>query len=176
MNNAIVKQILSFFFLLALQILVCNHIFVFGFINPDIYLLALLLLPITLPLSAQYTIAFATGLIVDIFNLTLGIHALACLFLITLRPWIIKLLSVNKIKLEETIPSPKTKGFSWLLYYTLILVFIHQTFTTLLEIWSFNRFGMTILSIGINTLLTSLLILCFEYIFIPPKSNFNKSI
>ena len=134
---------------------------------------ALLLLPITLPKSAQYTIGFTTGLIVDIFNLTLGIHALACLFLIALRPLIIKLLSVNKIKIEETVPTPKTKSFSWLLYYTLIMVFIHQTFTTLLEIWSFNRFGMTLLTIGFNTLLTSLLILCFEYIFIPKKSNLN---
>ena len=54
MNNAITKQILSFFLLLALQILVCNHIYVFGFINPNVYLLAILLLPITLPKSAQY--------------------------------------------------------------------------------------------------------------------------
>lgn len=176
MNNAITKQILSFFLLLALQILVCNHIYVFGFINPNVYLLAILLLPITLPKSAQYAIGFTTGLIVDIFDLTLGIHAVATLALIALRPWIIKLLSVNKIKTEEIIPTPKTKDFSWLLYYTLIMVFIHQTFTSLLEIWSFNRFGMTFLSILINTAITTLLILCIEYIFIPNKSNLNQSL
>lgn len=176
MNNTIVKQFLSFFLLLALQILVFNHIYVFGFINPDIYLLALLLLPITLPKSAQYTIGFATGLIVDIFDLTLGIHAVASLILIALRPLIIKLLSVNKIKLEEEAPSPKTKSFTRLLTYTLIMVFIHQTLTCFLETWSFNRIGITLTSIGINTLLTSLLILCIEYIFIPRKSNHNKTI
>ena len=172
----ITKQILSFFLLLALQILVCNHIYVFGFINPNVYLLALLLLPITLPKSAQYAIGFTTGLIVDIFDLTLGIHAVACLIFIALRPWIIKILSVNKIKTEETVPTPKTKDFSWLLYYTLIMVFIHQTFTSLLEIWSFNRFGITLISIVVNTAITSLFILCIEYIFIPNKSNLNKSL
>lgn len=176
MNNAIVKQIISFFFLMALQILVCNHIYAFGFINPNVYLLILLLLPITLPKSAQYAIGFTTGLIVDIFDLTLGIHAVASLILIAIRPWVIKLFSVNKIKTEETTPTPKTKDFSWLLYYTLFMVFIHQTLTNLLEIWSFNRFGMTLLSIGINTLFTTILILCVEYIFIPNKSNLNKSL
>ena len=56
------------------------------------------------------------------------------------------------------------------------MVFIHQTFTSLLEIWSFNRFGMTFLSILINTAITTLLILCIEYIFIPNKSNLNQSL
>ena len=176
MNNAIVKQILSLFLLLALQILVCNHIYVLGFINPDVYLLALLLLPITLPKSAQYAIAFTIGLIVDMFDFTLGIHAVASLVLIALRPFLIKLLSVNKIKADESVPSPKTKDFLWLLYYTIIMVFVHQSLTYMLEIWSFNRLGMTLISVCINTLITSLLILCVEYIFIPRKSNFNQSI
>lgn len=176
MNNAIVKRTLALFLLLAFQILVCNHIFVLGFINPDIYLLSILLLPISLPLSAQYSIAFAIGLCVDIFDFTLGIHATASLFLIALRPLIIKILSVNKIKTGETVPSPKTKDFLWLLYYTLIMVFIHQSFTCMLEIWSFNHFAMTALTIAINTLITSLLILCIEYIFIPRKSNHKQSI
>ena len=102
MNNEFLKHILRFFLLLVLQILVFNHVYIFGFINPDVYLLALLLLPLTLPKSAQYGIAFATGLIVDIFDLTFGVHALAAMFMIALRPLIIKLLSINKKKMDET--------------------------------------------------------------------------
>lgn len=171
MNNEFLKHILRFFLLLVLQILVFNHVYIFGFINPDVYLLALLLLPLTLPKSAQYGIAFATGLIVDIFDLTFGIHALAAMFMIALRPLIIKLLSINKKKMDETVPSPKNKDFKWLLYFTLLTVLVQQTFVSIIETWSFNRFGMTVLNILLNTLFTSLLILCIEYIFIPKKSS-----
>lgn len=173
MNNEVIRQLVRFIALLVAQILICNHVFVFGFINPDIYLMALLLLPMTLPKSAQYAIAFATGFIVDIFDMTFGIHAMAALTLIALRPFVIKLLSINKKKTDDTAPSPKNRDFKWLLYYTMLMVFIHQFFVCMIESWSLNRFGITLLSIAINTGFTSLLILCIEYIFIPKKSNFN---
>ena len=109
MNNELTKQLFRFLLLLALQVLICNHICLFGFMSPDIYLLALMLLPLTLSKSVQYIIAFATGLIVDLFALTYGIHALASLLMITLRPWIIILLSINKKKMDENVPSPKNR-------------------------------------------------------------------
>lgn len=173
MNNEAVRQLVRFIALLLVQILICNHVHVFGFINPDLYLMALLLLPMTMPKSAQYGIAFATGFIVDIFDMTFGFHAIASLIIIALRPWTIKLFSINKKKTDEAAPSPKNRDFKWLLTYTLFIVLIHQFIICMLETSSFNRFGMTLLSVAINTGITSLLILCTEYIFIPNKSNFN---
>lgn len=173
MNNEVVRQFVRFFALLLVQILICNNVYVMGFINPDIYIMALLLLPMTMPKSAQYGIAFATGFIVDIFDITFGIHAMASLLLIALRPWAIKLFSINKKKTDEAAPSPKNRDFKWLLWYTMFIVLIHQFIVCMLETWSFNRFGITLLSIAVNTGITSLLILCIEYIFIPKKSNFN---
>ena len=171
MNNELTKQLFRFFLLLALQVLIFNHICLFGFMSPDIYLLALMLLPLTLSKSVQYIIAFATGLIVDLFALTYGIHALASLLMITLRPWIIILLSINKKKMDENVPSPKNRDFRWLLPYTLLMVFSHQLIIDLIEAWSFSRFGATLLSLAANTLFTSILILCLEYIFIPKKTS-----
>ncbi|MBQ7551723.1 MAG: hypothetical protein IJT04_09385 [Bacteroidales bacterium] len=171
MSSKALKLIFRFILLLILQILICNHIYLFGFLNPNIYLLALLLLPLDLPLSVQYIIAFFTGLVVDAFQMTFGIHASAALLMVAVRPYIILALNVNKKQLATEVPLPGRRDFKWLLSYTLLLVFVHQTLTTMLELWSFHRFGITLLTIMGNTLFTTLIILCAEYLCFPSKTN-----
>ena len=114
MNNKAIRQILVFSLLLALQILVFNHIHLFGFLNPNIYLLALLLLPLELPKSAQYAIAFVAGFIVDIFQMSiLGVNTSASMIVILLRPYVMNLLNVNKKKSEMDVPKPGKKDFKF---------------------------------------------------------------
>ena len=67
MNN-IVANFLRFIVFLTLQILVFNNIKFLGFINPQIYLIPLLLLPLEMKKWIQYVIAFTTGFIIDMFS------------------------------------------------------------------------------------------------------------
>lgn len=169
--NKSTTNILRILLLLGLQVLIFNHIHLFGFLNPSVYLLALFLLPLDIPKSAQYAIAFATGLVVDIFQFTYGIHASACMTFIMLRPYLMYALNVNKKKNDTEVPIPGKKDFRWLLVFTLLMTFSHQLIVTMLEVFSFRQFHHTLLVIFSNTLFTSLLILCIEYIFIPIKKQ-----
>lgn len=171
MINPIVKQILNFLLLLLLQVLVFNHVCLFGFLNPNLYVLALFLIPFTLPKSAQYAIAFVIGFVVDMFNMTFGVHTSASMVLVLLRPYLMNLLNVNKKKVELDIPLPGRKDLKWLLSYTVLLVLIHQVMVTMLEVFSFHRFGLTLLAIILNTAFTSLLVICCEYLFYSDKKD-----
>lgn len=167
--NRVWINILRFALLLAVQILICNHVHLFGFINPYLYILALLLLPLEIPRSAQYLIAFCTGLIIDAFLMTYGVHASASLLLVFVRPYLVHLLNGRHVTEGIERPVPGVKDFRWLFLYTLILVFIHQFTVILLETFNLKEFIFTLLvSIG-NTLFTTLIILSVEYIFIPVK-------
>ncbi|MBR0078437.1 MAG: rod shape-determining protein MreD [Bacteroidales bacterium] len=169
--NRTTENIIRFLVMVALQVLIFNHIHLFGFLNPSVYLLALFLLPLDLPKSAQYAIAFGTGLVIDIFQLTYGIHASACMVFILLRPYLMYALNVNKKKNDTEVPVPGKKDFRWMLIYTLLMTFAHQLLVTMLEVFSFRQFHHTLLVIAANTLFTTLLILCLEYIFIPAKKQ-----
>lgn len=169
--NKTTENIVRFLVLIGLQVLIFNHVHLFGFLNPNVYLLALFLLPLDIPKSGQYAIAFATGFIVDIFQMTYGIHASTCMILILLRPNLMYALNVNKKKNDTEVPMPGKKDFRWLLIYTLLMTFSHQLIVTMLEVFSFQQFLHTLLVIFSNTLFTSLLILCIEYIFIPIKKQ-----
>ncbi|MBP5401483.1 MAG: rod shape-determining protein MreD [Bacteroidales bacterium] len=169
--NKSTTNILRILLMVGLQVLIFNHIHLFGFLNPNVYLLALFLLPLDIPKSAQYAIAFATGLFIDIFQFTYGIHASACMIFILLRPYLMYALNVNKKKNDTEVPIPGKKDFRWLLLFTLLMTLSHQLIVTMLEVFSFRQFHHTLLVIFANTLFTTLLILCMEYIFIPIKKQ-----
>lgn len=167
--NKIIVNVLRFALLLAIQVLVANQVHLFGFINPHIYLLAILLLPIEMPRSTQYVIAFFTGLIVDIFAMSLGVHASATLMIVFLRPYLVTALNGKKKSDGADRPIPGVKNFRWLLLYVFILSFIHHFMVVLLEAFTFRHFLFTFFSALLSALFTTLLILCTEYVFYPLK-------
>lgn len=169
--NKISGQIVRFVVMLLVQVLIFNHVRLLGFLNPNVYLFALFLLPLEMPRSAQYAVAFATGFVVDAFQMTYGIHASACMCFILLRPYLLYALNVNKKRNETEIPVPGKKDFRWLLMYTFLMVLAHQIFVSILEVFSFSNFIYTQIVIVFNALFTTLLVLCIEYIFIPVKKQ-----
>lgn len=172
MNN-VIANILRFLILLVAQVTICQHICLFGYMSPALFLLALFLLPLELPLSLQYLIGFATGFVVDAFAHTLGVSSFACTLTMFLRPYIAHMLNgTNNNKFENIDrPVPGVKDFRWIFLYTLILTSIYEITSVLLETMTFKNFGHTLLVILGNTLFTVFVILCIEYIFHPRAKN-----
>jgi len=166
MNN-VVANILRFFVLLLVQVAICQHISLFGYMTPALFLLALYLLPLEMPLSLQYVIGFATGFVTDAFAHTLGVSSFACTLLMFLRPYIVRMLNgANNVKFENIDrPVPGVKDFRWVFLYTLTLTSIYEVVAVLLETMTFKNLGHTLLVIVGNTLFSVFVILCIEYIF-----------
>lgn len=168
MNN-IVANILRFLILLIVQIAICQHICLFGYMTPALFLLALFLLPLELPFSLQYFIGFATGFVIDAFSHTLGVSSFACTVVMFARPYVSHFLNGSNNNKFENIdrPVPGIKDFRWVFLYTLILTSIYQICAVMLETMTFKNFGHTLLVIIGNIIFSVLVILCVEYIFHP---------
>jgi len=157
--------------LLMLQLMAFNGIHLFGFSTPAVYLLALLLLPLEWPKSVQYLIGFVVGLTIDIFMHTLGVNSAACLLVMLVRPYLVRLLNGRNVTEGVDKPEPGVKDFKWLLVYTLLLSFLHQFIVVMFETKSFHNFGHTSLAIICDTIFTAFLVLCLEYLFFPNRKN-----
>ena len=142
MNKILRDNLLRFAILVPVQILILNYVHLFGFLNPYVYLMALLLLPFNMPKSLQYLIAFVTGLIIDIFSMSYGIHASASTLIIFLRPFFLRMLDGNRATELGNAPLPGLKSFSWIATYTAVLVFIHHFTVTMLEVFTFIISGV----------------------------------
>lgn len=171
MNN-VISNILRFLLLIVLQVFVCNHINLFGFATPALYLLALLLLPLELPLSTQYFIGFFTGFVVDMFTHTLGVNALACLVVMFVRPYLVKRLDSGKSTEGIIRPVPAVKDTKWIFFYVILLSLLHQVLVIMVETSSFANIGHTLLVIVCNTVFTSFLLLCSLYLFYSTQSKY----
>ncbi len=172
MNN-VTANILRFLIMILLQVFLCDYIHLFGFITPAFYLLALFLLPLDMPKSAQYLVGFATGYIVDMFGHTLGVNAAACTVIMFIRPYLTRFLNGRKVSDTVDKPIPGVKNFKWLALYAAVLTLVHQTMVIMVETATFSHFGHTLLCILGNSLLTAFFILCTEYIFYPVKGKNN---
>lgn len=170
MRNSYVKNILRFIFLVLFQVLILNHMNLSGYINPYIYVLFVLLLPVRINKSLLLFFAFLTGLTIDYFGNSLGLHAAATVFMAFARPAVIKAF-FNHIEFfpeeEPGLAKIKAGGF---LKYTLVLVFIHHALLFYLEVFSFQGFLNTLARVALSTLITTVMIMIIVLIFKPPKN------
>ena len=72
--------------LVLTQVLVLNHIQFSGFVNPYVFPLFILLLPFDTKGWVLLFSAFFLGLIIDLFNGTMGMQTFATVFMAFLRP------------------------------------------------------------------------------------------
>lgn len=165
MNRKLVGNIIRFILLAFAQIYIFNKIQVSGYINPQVYVLFILMLPFEISGFWLLTFAFVMGLTVDFFQHTPGMHAAASVMLAFFRPGIIRLVG-KKDHLEPWhYPNVRDAGSLWFLTYTIILVFLHHLFLFYLEVFRFSEFIHTLLKVLINTVLTSLIIMLIQYLF-----------
>lgn len=152
------QNIIRFILLILVQVLVLNNIQFLGFINPYIYILFILSLPVRLPRWVSLLLAFALGLIIDIFSNTPGMHAFASVMVAFFRNNIINLF----ITIDEgNNPTPSYYTFSVGTYvkYVVFMVLIHHTTLFFLEAFSFVHFWLMLAKIILSSLVTILIIL-----------------
>lgn len=161
----ILQNLIRFVFLVLVQVVILNHIQWSGFVNPYVYILFLLLLPIETPKLLLLPIALVTGLTVDMFSNSGGLHAAACVALAFARPGILRLIAPRDGYETETSLSPQTMGVKWFLTYLVILTLIHHLFLFYMEVFRFNEFFLTFFKAILNVIISVLLMVMGQYLF-----------
>ncbi len=165
-SRTVFFNIVRFFFLIFLQVLILNHVNLGGYLNPFFYVYFILLLPFRTPKGVLLIASFLLGLGIDIFTNTIGLNAASCVIMAFARPFVINSISSGPESLIGDTPSLKNQGIKWFLYYTTILVLIHHAFLFYLEIFRFIEFFTTLLRVALSSAFTIMLILISEYLFI----------
>jgi len=149
--------------LILIQVLILNHIQFSGYVNPYIYLLFVLLLPLSTPRYMVLLLAFLIGLTVDIFSNSLGIHSFATVFAAFLRPYIIRLIT-NREEDKSDYPGLKQNKFQWFVSYVSIMVLIHHLVLFYVEVFTFTNFLLTLMRTFFSSLFSIFVIVLSQYI------------
>ena len=110
-------------------------------------------------------IGFISGICLDMFTNTPGLHAAVASLMGYIRPTILNLLVAQEVS-EDLNREPSVGNMGWGPYfiYILILTFIHHFYLVLLEWLQFGDFGYFIGKVTATTLMSILLILLPELI------------
>jgi len=125
MNQYYPKVFLLSLFLIFLQVLIFDRINLFGFMNPSIYIIVLIIHRYDLDQFNYIVVGFLLGFIMDILSQSAGSHSLSCVTISFIRPLI------NKFSLGpnyEDFSSPFSDGIliSNKVLYCFLITIIHQ--------------------------------------------------
>lgn len=163
-SRTIIVNLLRWMALLFIQIFLLRNMAFYNLSTPFIYVLVILLLPFRTPNLLLYLIAFMTGITLDAFYDTLGVHTSACVALAFVRTIFISI-SLNRDSIDEPEPTLGNMGLRWFSLYAVLCIFAHHLILFFLEAfkissWSYTL-GRTLLSV-VFTLFTVILV---EFIF-----------
>jgi rod shape-determining protein MreD len=169
--NQILRNILRYFVLVFVQVLIIKNIELGRFINPFIYVLFIIVLPFETPKWLLLLSAFALGITIDMFYDTAGMHAAACVAMAYVRPGILKLFSPRDGYEFGIQPTIQYLGVPWFLSYAGILVFLHHLVLFFIEIFRFNEFFSTFFRVIVSSVFTMILVVASQYLFHRKKEN-----
>jgi|TARA_B100001094_G_C18102869_1_gene756745 rod shape-determining protein MreD len=163
LNNLIFVNITRFFLLILVQVLILNQINLFGYVNPYLYILFIIIYPFTANKSLLIFSSFLLGLFVDVFSDSGGIHAAASVFIAFIRPAILKYsfgisYEYNTIKISS-------KDYLKQMIYVGSMVFLHHFILFALEIFNINHFLLFLNSVLFSSIFSIVIILCTITLF-----------
>ena len=171
-----VRNLIRFMLLIMVQVYVLNTIpHLHQFITPYIYFLFILWLPFNISRIGLLITGFITGMTLDFFTMTPGLHAAACVLVAYARPFIINILTPKETsEFNYREPSPKSLGWTPYFVYIFVLTLLHHGYLTLLEWLSFGTFLSFLIKIIATTAISMLLILTIELLF-PRRMKFRTN-
>lgn len=170
MATSILTNIIRFVFLLLLQGLIVNRLDLFnGQLLPQVYLFALLMLPIETPRLLTLFIALAVGLLSDMFTGTPGVQASACLVMAYLQPLHQRLVAPRDGYDFGRRPTIKSLGLFWYLSYAIPLILVHHFVMFFMEVFRFDAFLVTLGRVLFSAGGTLLLLVIGQYFLFSSK-------
>lgn len=155
------RRLLVFVALVLAQALVFNHIRLFGYAIPLLYVYFAVAIPRNYPRWATLLWCFTLGLVVDLFSNTPGAAAASMTLIGLLQPYLLELF-VQREAAPNLRPSAKTLGWTKFLTMATTLTFVHCLVFFSLEMFTFvDLLTWALCTVG-STLLTMILLTALE--------------
>ena len=157
MTKTVIHFIVLALALLVLQ-LVCNKIVLFNIAMPVVFIYLILRLPVNLHSGWVLTVAFFSGLLMDIFTNTPGMNSLACTMMAAVRRPVFNLFVSRENDMNIPIPSVDSMGIGDYFKYMATLVTIYCALIFLIQAFSLHNIVLTLARIAGSSILSIIII------------------
>ena len=165
MTNKVLINVFRFIILILLQVLIIRNINLGTYFIMLPYVLFILSLPFETPRLVILGLSFVTGIAIDLFYSTPGLHASACTFMGFARYYVLKFVAPRDGYDVVVQPTVEDMGLEWFLKYAGVLIFIHHFVFFYFEVFRFDEFFRTLLRVILSTIGTFLLVYLIQFLF-----------
>ncbi len=163
------RIILRLIFLILLQGLIVNRLDLWqGYMLPWVYIFGILMLPFETPRWLTLFIAFGTGLMIDLFTNTAGVHTGACTLLGFVQALVLRTLAPREGYESGQTPTIQDLGVGWYITYATTLTMVHHVSLFFLELWRFTPFFTTLGKALLSALATLVMLVLGQYLIFKP--------
>ena len=138
MNNHFIKYLGLLPLYVLLQVVVLNKILFSAYINPFLYVILIISLPLKTPKWFLLLYAFLLGFSIDLFSGSLGFHSTATILIAFIKPFISKITIPYNILAETDEITLKKVGNKAFITFSLFLIFTHNSCLFITEHLSLN--------------------------------------
>lgn len=154
-----------FFMYLFFQVLILKNAVIFHIAFCFLYIGYLMVLPVASNKMLLMLGGFGLGFLVDVFYDSLGLHAMASVFIMYVRNKWLNILTPQGGYDMGAAPSLAIYGPQWFVTYAAPLVLAHHTLLFYTEAGGFAYFWHTLSKVIASTLFTLVALLIVEYLF-----------
>lgn len=137
MNKDILKFTAIFIIVVLAQVLICNHIVLFGVAVPIVFVYFIIRLPIGMNTNILLTLSFLLGLLIDIFSDTPGVNALACTLIAMAKKNILFAYIPRDDRTKNIIPTLSSLGTAIYTKYLFSMVALFSMLVFSIEYFNF---------------------------------------
>lgn len=163
MNSHFIKYLGLLPLYVLLQVLVLNEVLFSAYINPFLYVMLIISLPLKTPKWFLLIYAFLLGFSIDLFSGSLGFHSTATILIAFIKPIISKITIPHNILGDTDEITLQKVGYKSYITFSIFLILIHNSCLFITEHLSFNfaLFGK-ILASSVATLIIILITQLFQ--------------
>ena len=166
--SVLVKNILRAIFFMLIQVFILDKIVIGKLFTPYLYFLFILWLPFSTSRAWLMLIGFAYGFVLDSFRHNPGFHAAASVLIAYARPFLVSLF-ISQEGADTNFAEPSIKSMGGFMPYAIFittLTLLHNGWIFLLEAWQFGGFWYFVGKTIFSTVISALLIIIAELIFV----------
>lgn len=174
MNNRNLVIVLRLLLLLAIDIFLVSRLEIGMYFVPHIYFLSLILLPVRTKKYVLLFFGFFSGLAIDLFMNTGGLHAAASTMLAFVRIFTLRLYLAPEDEDNNIMPGLYSLGIRKYLIYSSILILVHQLTFFTLEVFKTDSIFLILKKTLAGSALDILLLLFIQMLFMKPAKKKNE--
>ena len=164
-TTGIIRQLISFILYILVQVWFFRNLVLFDNAFCLMYVGFLLLLPVETGVLLLMVLGFFTGLVIDTFYDSLGIHAAASVLIMYVRQRWLNMLTPQGGYDTGATPDVYLQDLQWFTLYALPLIFVHHSIVFFIEAAGLGLFGFTLWKAFLSTLYSFFIIVAIQYLF-----------